>query len=248
MPDAGEKLTVQEFAQRAGCTKQRVYQLLNNRLQPFTITENGRKYILSSGIDEVLKARESQGFNKGLPTLEQELNKGLQTIETEALQQQIDSLTAELAAAREDLEQAQRNADATRDQKAEAQQAAAVAAAERDAAQQRADDAAASLTEIKAELATVRKDLTEAKTAAAAARAELDAEKRCTDILKQQIAKKDEQIAKKDEQIAVEHALHAGTISKQKQLETKATSAVDQSDEKRGIFARLFRRKRRPDA
>ncbi len=96
-----EYLTVQEFAERAGCTKQRVYQLLNKSLKPFTMVENGRKYVLSDGIEEVLKAREAQGFSSKLPTVEQELSKGL--MQDETLKSELDELKARLEQAVADL-------------------------------------------------------------------------------------------------------------------------------------------------
>lgn len=96
-----EYLTVQEFAERAGCTKQRVYQLLNKSLKPFTVVENGRKYVLSDGIEEVLKAREAQGFSSKLPTVEQELSKGL--MQDETLKLELDELKARLEQAVADL-------------------------------------------------------------------------------------------------------------------------------------------------
>ena len=59
-------LTVKQFASRAGCTTQRVYQLLPKRLQPFLKTENGVKYIHEDGLQVVMQARVAQGFDKTL--------------------------------------------------------------------------------------------------------------------------------------------------------------------------------------
>ena len=62
MQSSGEKLTIAEFATRAGISKQRVYQLLNKTLKDYLVIENGRKYIDSTGIEEVEEARKKQGF------------------------------------------------------------------------------------------------------------------------------------------------------------------------------------------
>lgn len=65
-----EYLTVKQFAEQSGCTPQRVYQLLRNRLQPFLKVENGVKYIHIDGLQEVERARVAQGYNKGLQRVE----------------------------------------------------------------------------------------------------------------------------------------------------------------------------------
>lgn len=73
MSTDGKLLTVSEFAAKAGCSTQRIYQLLQSTLQPFAIVENGRKYILSDGLPIVIEARKKQGFTKSngadLPTI-----------------------------------------------------------------------------------------------------------------------------------------------------------------------------------
>lgn len=65
-----EYLSVKQFAEQSGCTPQRVYQLLRNRLQPFLKVENGVKYIHVGGLQVVEKARVAQGYNKGLARAE----------------------------------------------------------------------------------------------------------------------------------------------------------------------------------
>lgn len=109
MQSSGEKLTIAEFATRAGISKQRVYQLLNKTLKDYLVIENGRKYIDSTGIEEVEEARKKQGFTKGLTEFEQDLNKALQTIETLEIdlaeqQKQNRSLNNELNEARAALD------------------------------------------------------------------------------------------------------------------------------------------------
>ena len=48
-----EHLTVAEFAERAGVTKQAVYKRLNNQLQKYVIEQNGRKLIKSSALNDL---------------------------------------------------------------------------------------------------------------------------------------------------------------------------------------------------
>ena len=249
MQESGEKLTIAEFAARAGCSTQRIYQLLQNSLQPFAIVENGRKYVHSDGLQIVLDARKKQGFAKGTETL-------ANSFETLASPEKVADLTAELAAVRDQIDQ-------MREDLTDAQQRAAVAAAERDAERKRADTAEQQLkdaqdkheqkeSELTARLDSVMEKLHEAETAAAAARAGLDAEQKRTEDLKQQLAAKDAQISEALQRLAAEQALHAGTISQQKQIETAAEIPADdqpgddQSDgsSKPGFFARLFRRKK----
>ncbi len=158
MQSSGEKLTIAEFATRAGISKQRVYQLLNKTLKDYLVIENGRKYIDPTGIEEIEEARKKQGFTKGLTEFEQDLNKALQTIETLEIdlaeqQKQNRSLNNELNEARaaldtikpqvaaqiieldrlkKELEKTVADLEATREQrqKAEIRAAAAEAAAE----------------------------------------------------------------------------------------------------------------------
>lgn len=100
-----EYLTVKQFAEQSGCTPQRVYQLLHNRLQPFLKYENGVKYIHIDGLKVVEKARVAQGFNKGLTRVEgapdipepQPEQPQEQAVDN-ALQATIDALTTQLAA------------------------------------------------------------------------------------------------------------------------------------------------------
>lgn len=48
-----EYLTVAEFAERAGVTKQAVYKRLNNQLQKYVIEQNGKKLIKSSALNDL---------------------------------------------------------------------------------------------------------------------------------------------------------------------------------------------------
>ena len=239
MQDGSEKLTIAQFAARAGCTTQRIYQLLQSTLQPFVICENGRKYILSEGLQAIIDAREKKGLAKHLPSdLPSDLPtlaKDLPTIAgaLDALREQIDRQAAELDTVRAELNRAR--SDLT-----EAQQRAAVTTAERDAAQQRAD------------LAEERE-----RTAAAAHAAQLTAKDEQLAALA--AALQTSQQAQTELAAALNRAqvLHAGTI--RGQLETAADAehtgqaepepaaeqtADGQTDGKRrGFFARLFRRK-----
>ena len=107
-----EYLTVKQFAEQSGCTPQRVYQLLRNRLQPFLKVENGVKYIHVGGLQVVEKARVAQGYNKGLaraedtPNLPEPEKQQVQEqpadspagASADALRTTIDALTAQLDA------------------------------------------------------------------------------------------------------------------------------------------------------
>lgn len=142
MPESGEKLTIAEFAARAGCTTQRIYQLLQNTLQPFAIVENGHKYIDSAGLPVILEARKRQGFTKSSETLAKSLPSDLPTLaksseepENDGLQQELDRLRAKLAQVTADL-------DAAREQRDKAEIRAAAAEAEK----KRADAAEAQLS------------------------------------------------------------------------------------------------------
>ena len=81
---AEEKLlTVAEFAVLADISKQRVYQLLNNRLNAYVVTKNGTKMIRESGIEAVKQARVKQGFNKSLKDSSQDLIAEIETLKAQ---------------------------------------------------------------------------------------------------------------------------------------------------------------------
>lgn len=92
-----EYLTVAEFAERAGVTKQAVYKRLNNQLQKYVIEQNGRKLIKSSALND-LYSDVSQA--KSQP-VEQSLNNQLIELfkaEKEEKQKIIDMLLQEKSA------------------------------------------------------------------------------------------------------------------------------------------------------
>lgn len=261
MQGSSEKLTIAEFATRAGISKQRVYQLLNKTLKDFLIIENGRKYINSTGLEEVEEARKKQGFTKGLTEFEQDLNKALQTIENmkQDLEQELEknnSLTAELNEARAAL-------DAVKPQ-------AATLIIDNNRLKQDLEKTANELQRTRADLEAAREQRQKAEIRAAAAESAADAEcKRAdseckrADAAEKQCTVKDDQAAQQAQTVATltaalqtaqEHAkelnaaltaaqaLHAGTI--QKQLETTSedldNSADQQPKKKRGLFGGLF--------
>lgn len=254
MQGSGEKLTIAEFAARAGISKQRVYQLLNKTLKDFLIIENGRKYIDFAGLEEVEEARKKQGFTKGLTEFEQDLNKALQTIENmkQELEQELEknnSLTAELNEARAAL-------DAVKPQ-------AAALIIDNDRLKQDLEKTANELQKTRADLEAAREQRQKAEIRAAAAEAAAEAERKRADAAEQQCKVKDEQAAQQAQtvttltaalQTAQEHAkelnaaltaaqaLHAGTI--QKQLETTSEDLDNSTDQqpkkKRGLFGGLF--------
>lgn len=91
-----EYLTVADFAERAGVTKQAVYKRLNNQLNKYVIEQNGRKLIKSSALND-LYSDVSQA--KSQP-VEQQLNNQLIELfkaEKEEKQKIIDMLLQEKA-------------------------------------------------------------------------------------------------------------------------------------------------------
>ena len=246
MQEGSEKLTIAEFAARAGCTTQRVYQLLQNSLQPFAIVENGRKFILSDGLPVVLEARKKQGFTKGSPTLDNSCTnscKELPTDETEQLRQELEKLTAKLRRTEADL-------TAAREQRDAADRKAAAADAER----KRADAAEAQLgriRELEARLDAARDDLLKAQTAAAAAEARCQAETKRADDLNAalqsaQASLQAEQMLHSQTQQRIGMHDDAGTDAEAVTVgDGQSTDASDQDGEQKkpGFFARLFGRK-----
>ena len=91
-------LTVKQFAERAGVSTQRIYQLLTKSLQEFTKIENGKKYIDIEGLS--VFERET------LQTLASDLQSPLQgvaTSETEILREIVEALRQQLTVKDEQL-------------------------------------------------------------------------------------------------------------------------------------------------
>ena len=254
MQGSGEKLTIAEFAARAGCTTQRIYQLLHNSLQPFAIEENGRKYILSDGIEVVTAARKKQGFTKSLQEDLPTVDKVLQEAPDHEAQAKIEELTAELNELRAAL-------DAIKPQ-------AAALIIDNDRLKQDLEKTVNELQRTRADLEAAREQRQKMEIRAAAAEAAADAERKRADAAEQQCRVKDDQAAQQAQtvtaltaslQTAQEHAkelnaaltaaqaLHAGTI--QKQLETKDGEPDIPSDQqpkkKRGLFGGFFHREKK---
>ena len=80
-------LTVKQYAERAGVSTQRVYQLLTKSLQEFTKTEHGKKYISIAG----------------LRVFEKDPLQGLASLETEILRETVEVLRRQLAIKDEQL-------------------------------------------------------------------------------------------------------------------------------------------------
>ena len=76
MVDEQQYLTVKQFAERAGVSTQRIYQLLTKSLQEFCKTENGTKYISVAGLS-VFSKPALQPLAKDLPSDLQGLAKDL---------------------------------------------------------------------------------------------------------------------------------------------------------------------------
>lgn len=97
---ADEYISVADFAARAGCSKQAVYQALNKKLNPYVKVIDGRKTINSKALREVYGKEiqlESQSIVK---EVDQELNKELIVLlksQIEEKDQQINELHRLLA-------------------------------------------------------------------------------------------------------------------------------------------------------
>ena len=91
-------LTVKQFAERAGVSTQRVYQLLTKSLQEFTKTEHGKKYISIEGL-RVFEKDPLQGLAKDLQSNLQEVASS----ETEILRETVEVLRRQLAIKDEQL-------------------------------------------------------------------------------------------------------------------------------------------------
>ena len=91
-------LTVKQFAERAGVSTQRIYQLLTKSLQEFCKTENGTKYISIEGL-RVFDKEPMQEVAKDLQSDLQEVA----TPETELLKETIETLRQQLTVKDEQL-------------------------------------------------------------------------------------------------------------------------------------------------
>ena len=91
-------LTVKQFAERAGVSTQRVYQLLTKSLQEFTKTEHGKKYISIAGL-RVFEKDPLQDLAKDLQSNLQEVARP----ETEILRETVEVLRRQLAIKDEQL-------------------------------------------------------------------------------------------------------------------------------------------------
>lgn len=91
-------LTVKQFADQAGVSTQRIYQLLTKSLQPFCKSENGVKYLSIEGL-ELFDKETLQGLAKDLPSDLQTLAKS----ENELLKETIEALRQQLTVKDEQL-------------------------------------------------------------------------------------------------------------------------------------------------
>lgn len=96
--DEQKYLTVKQFAEQAGVSTQRIYQLLTKSLQEFTKTENGTKYISVEGL-RVFDKEPTQEVAKDLQSSLQDLARP----ETELLRETIETLRQQLTVKDEQL-------------------------------------------------------------------------------------------------------------------------------------------------
>ncbi len=98
-------LTVKQFAEKAGVSTQRIYQLLTKSLQPFCKSEGGVKYLSIEGLS-VFNKVPLQAVAKDLPSDLQLLAKDFkedETSENELLKETIEALRQQLAVKDEQL-------------------------------------------------------------------------------------------------------------------------------------------------
>lgn len=111
-----ELLTVQQFADAAGITKQAVYKALNNKLKPYIQLVDGKKMLQNRALREVygveVDQRESQPLNNQsqpleavIAMLQRELE--IKNGQIEALQRQNEQLTSALENTTSSLQAAQ---------------------------------------------------------------------------------------------------------------------------------------------
>lgn len=239
MQTSGEKLTIAEFATRAGCSTQRIYQLLHNSLQEFTIVENGRKYILSDGLPIVLEARKKQGFTKSNSADSPTLDKSLQESETA---EKVAELTAELEKAKQantaqtlTIERLTGNCERMRQTAEQDRQKAATADAER----KRADAAEQQCAVKDRQLEAMQKQL---DTLTAALQAEQAHAATLATALTQQQALNAGQI-----RLAMLDSDGSGKPAEDQTEPTKSAagqSETVQQERKKGFLSRIFKRRK----
>lgn len=75
--EVDEYISVSEFADRAGCSKQAVYQQLNKKLKPYVKVIDGKKTINSKALREVYGKEIQPESQSVVKEVDQELNKEL---------------------------------------------------------------------------------------------------------------------------------------------------------------------------
>lgn len=75
--ETDEYMSVAEFADRAGCSKQAVYQQLNKKLKPYVKVIDGKKTINSKALREVYGKEIQPESQSVVKEVDQELNKEL---------------------------------------------------------------------------------------------------------------------------------------------------------------------------
>lgn len=211
MQENSEKLTISEFAVRAGCSPQRVSQLLRKSLKQFQVIENGRKYILSDGLQVVLDAREKQGYRKNYETVSSQSETVSETLsnsfETVSNNEKITELTEELGETRAAL-------DSVRPQ-------VAAQAIELESIKKELEKTVNELRRTRADLEAARDQRDKAEIRAAAA----DAESKRADTAEAQLSVKDQQIQQQSDRIGDLTAALRAAQDQNKELTTALTAA-----------------------
>lgn len=92
MSQKEEYISIAEFAERAGCSKQAVYQRLNKSLKKYVKVEKGKKCINIKALEDLYSKEVEQVFQGKSKGLEQGFNKEIQ-----ALNDVIQTLNEQLA-------------------------------------------------------------------------------------------------------------------------------------------------------
>lgn len=75
-----EYISIAEFAERAGCSKQAVYQRLNKSLKKYVKVEKGKKCINIKALEDLYSKEVEQVFQGKSQGVEQGLNKEIQVL------------------------------------------------------------------------------------------------------------------------------------------------------------------------
>lgn len=102
---SNELLSIQEFAEAAGVSKQAIYKRLNNQLKPFIQLVDGKKMLSNKALTEVYGVKVEQKFNHALNNPSQP-NQPLDAV-ISMLQRELEAKNAQLEAKDRQIEELQ---------------------------------------------------------------------------------------------------------------------------------------------